>query len=893
MIHIPSVKGVSIGMMLAVALVCAPGVRAAASPQVCTVSTACSVGEFLFDDDYTPITSGTCTFTSKNPDGTSYISSTPLTSTADGYYAHEFTTPTVTGVYRSQICCTVGSDYMCIDKSFEARASASGLTQNEVSDAVWNASRTSYTTSGTFGVALQNITPAASDIASAVWNYSGRTVTSFGSVITDIWAYSTRTLTGASLTSGSIATKSDVDSIQSTTSTTIEVKEIKEQTKQTQLLLEKQINKPVFENSIEEFIDAQSKLKTTQKKAQNLYFQSAQTRAALVKLQKNWARLDREQKLEAINSIATFVGEPADGSKHDTLYGNAQWFIGEWDFDMSKTAVKNIASMYQYLHATQKQLVSTNPTIVYFPQRALNAQVLLSLNIGEVGDDGDSSTLFGEIHDRAQFIAELQTRDATIQATLGAWKKTARPAKEATLTELTRDINILNRIPQVHVQLPPKISKITDKSLHNQALFLNGLVTANLAYLTNKPEKSFSSSWMELGSIVFKTLVTNPSELITQDAEVKYYLPKEIKKQHVLESDEGLTLKYDTDKGQFYVSGTYSLEPGESKIVSVRVEDIWVITDKELDSIQKQATALIEPLKKTSYYAQGVTLESDIQVSLDKIRSRQGLAETPDSKLAAYADSQADLEGIQRKLDSLKTIVAEAGSTGTLFGFVGATQTLAVWGLIIVISTGFIFLTIYMRNLSGSVKPPVQEKPEPKKTPKAKKPVAVVASTVVASEKPAHDGIAKSSPQLLMVAVMIAYGAAVASASSFVTYNVVDKNASQAKVLGTSSSKAPQTCPVDVQKPLTSEEQSAIPTPSDAPLAVVSPTPPLVYATVTETPTGWLRVRTSPSGSEVSKVDVGKTFPVLETAGAWMKIRIDDVTEGWVSAKYITTASKN
>ncbi len=892
MIHTNAVKGVSIGMMLAVALVCATHVQAAASPQVCTVSTTCSIGEFLFDDDYTPNTSGTCTFTSKYPDGTSYLTATPLTSTADGYYAHEFTTPSTTGVYRSQICCTVGSQYMCIDKSFEARASTSGLTQNEVSDAVWNASRTSYTTSGSFGAALQNITPAASEVASAVWNYSGRTVTSFGSVITDIWAYSTRTLTGASLTSGSIATKSDVQTTTSGDISSADIKEIKKRTKETQILLEKHVNKPIFENSIEEFNDAQSKLKTTQKKAQNLYFQSAQTRASLLKLQKNWPRLDREQKLEAIQSIAMFVGEPADGSKQDTLYGNVQWFIGEWDFDMSKTAVKNIASIYQYLHETQKQLVSTNPTTVYFPQRALNAQVLLSLNIGEVGDDEDSTTLFGEIHDRAQFIAELQSRDERIQATLGTWKKTARPAKEATLTELTRDIRILNRIPQVSVQLPRKISAITDKSLHNQALFLNGLVTANLAYLTHKPDKGFSSSWMELGSIVFKTLVTNPSALITQDAEVKYYLPKEIKKQHVLESDDGLTLKYDTDKGQFYVHGTYSLAPGESQIVSVRVEDIWVISDKELDSIQKQATALIEPLKKTSYYAQGVTLESDIQVSLDKIRSRQGLAETPDSKLAAYADSQADLEGIKRKLDSLKTIVAEAGSTGTLFGFVGATQTLAVWGLIIVICTGFIFLTIYMRNLSVSVKPPVQEKPGPKKTTKAKKPV-----TVVASEKPAHDTIAKSSPQLLMVAVMIAYGAAVASASSFVTYNMVDKNVSQAKVLGSSSSKAVQTCPIqDAQpavKPLNSLEESAKPAPSEVPLAVISPTPPLVYATVTETPTGWLRVRTSPSGSEVSKVDVGKTFPILETAGAWMKIQIDDATEGWVSSKYITTASKN
>jgi len=49
-------------------------------------------------------------------------------------------------------------------------------------------------------------------------------------------------------------------------------------------------------------------------------------------------------------------------------------------------------------------------------------------------------------------------------------------------------------------------------------------------------------------------------------------------------------------------------------------------------------------------------------------------------------------------------------------------------------------------------------------------------------------------------------------------------------------------------------------------------------------------VRDAPSlnGAEVTKVDVGKSFPVLEEASGWVKIKVNESTEGWVSNTYIT-----
>lgn len=60
-------------------------------------------------------------------------------------------------------------------------------------------------------------------------------------------------------------------------------------------------------------------------------------------------------------------------------------------------------------------------------------------------------------------------------------------------------------------------------------------------------------------------------------------------------------------------------------------------------------------------------------------------------------------------------------------------------------------------------------------------------------------------------------------------------------------------------------------------------------ATILETGLGWLRVRNTPStaGAEVTTVNVGEEFPVLEIQESWVKIRVNATTEGWVSRQYV------
>lgn len=70
------------------------------------------------------------------------------------------------------------------------------------------------------------------------------------------------------------------------------------------------------------------------------------------------------------------------------------------------------------------------------------------------------------------------------------------------------------------------------------------------------------------------------------------------------------------------------------------------------------------------------------------------------------------------------------------------------------------------------------------------------------------------------------------------------------------------------------------------------PTPVPLTVKIKQTPTGFLRVRFSPSlsATEVARVKPGETFPILEEAtnSGWTKISLSDGTSGWVSNLYIT-----
>jgi hypothetical protein len=107
-----------------------------------------------------------------------------MTAASDGWYSYDVTTTGEdAGTYRSQVCCTSGSEYLCLDKTYELVAASSGSSLS----------------------------------AADVWSYSSRSLTSFGDLVDDIWNRSSRTLTGAGISGNNLATQGSNGGVDLTT----------------------------------------------------------------------------------------------------------------------------------------------------------------------------------------------------------------------------------------------------------------------------------------------------------------------------------------------------------------------------------------------------------------------------------------------------------------------------------------------------------------------------------------------------------------------------------------------------------------------------------------------------------------------------------------------------
>jgi hypothetical protein len=166
-------------------------------------------------------------------------------------------------------------------------------------------------------------------------------------------------------------------------------------------------------------------------------------------------------------------------------------------------------------------------------------------------------------------------------------------------------------------------------------------------------------TWFELGSVILKILVVNPTDE-EQTVPVKAYLPKEVREQHVI--DQGnLDLMYDSEKGAYYVTSTAALKPKESAVYAIEVEDIWSIPQDRLTSISEGAVSSARQLQGSEYEDKATLLANQIDLKLAQIWQRQSdPALTPEQHIRVYRENletvvqlEADLALLKRMMESV------------------------------------------------------------------------------------------------------------------------------------------------------------------------------------------------------------------------------------------------
>lgn len=89
--------------------------------------------------------------------------------------------------------------------------------------------------------------------------------------------------------------------------------------------------------------------------------------------------------------------------------------------------------------------------------------------------------------------------------------------------------------------------------------------------------------------------------------------------------------------------------------------------------------------------------------------------------------------------------------------------------------------------------------------------------------------------------------------------------------------------------PKASPKASPKTTPKASPKAATDDKLARPYVEINSPDIGWVRVRSKPdtkTGEELTKVDHGEKFPLINTDSGWYQIEYKDGKEGWISGKY-------
>jgi hypothetical protein len=123
--------------------------------------------------------------------------------------------------------------------------------------------------------------------------------------------------------------------------------------------------------------------------------------------------------------------------------------------------------------------------------------------------------------------------------------------------------------------------------------------------------------------VTLSVVAVNPSADQTKVVPVKIDLPQEVTPKDILETGE-LELEFDEARGAYYVfKDAVALGPKETRVFEVTVRDVWVVPQRELDSLKDYTGLLLSRLEKSDYYQTAKPLAENIVSRIDGITATQ------------------------------------------------------------------------------------------------------------------------------------------------------------------------------------------------------------------------------------------------------------------------------
>ncbi len=123
-------------------------------------------------------------------------------------------------------------------------------------------------------------------------------------------------------------------------------------------------------------------------------------------------------------------------------------------------------------------------------------------------------------------------------------------------------------------------------------------------------------------SIYINLVAANASPDKVRELPFKYFLPRELKPDDILDT-AGLQIDYDIDQKSYFVYGTLTMQPQESRVLKIEVRDVWKVTDEEISRLKKEVDDHLVRTQNTPYHDRASVLKQDINRKLDYIVEQQ------------------------------------------------------------------------------------------------------------------------------------------------------------------------------------------------------------------------------------------------------------------------------
>ncbi|MFA5373748.1 MAG: hypothetical protein WC354_06180, partial [Candidatus Omnitrophota bacterium] len=201
----------------------------------------------------------------------------------------------------------------------------------------------------------------------------------------------------------------------------------------------------------------------------------------------------------------------------------------------------------------------------------------------------------------------------------------------------------------------------TIKEMRNKTDTINAVVDILLKIMESKfggVDSPIVSTSLQSGSVKFRIVVINPAKTKVQKVQVKKFLPTEVKLKDIMDAG-GLDLEYDSEKSIYYAyKNDLELQPGESRVFEVEVEDIWLIPASRLEDLKRQAADMVPRMSKTEYAGRAQELANTVPAVMDEIaRNQVDDTISREQHIGLYRQNMQTIRRVEEELASLLKLI--------------------------------------------------------------------------------------------------------------------------------------------------------------------------------------------------------------------------------------------